>query len=195
MLWQVLFALLGLAALAFLSGRQPLSFQGAARRKFLLAAVAVNLWSAIALYLAGLSPLRSALYQLLADGLLLMAATDVREKRIYDVHFYPLLFCGGVGAFFPLDAAVWKYLLFLLVSGMLFLVTRRHSGLGKGDARMIACLCLYFPLSGWMEVLLMALLSAALFGLIGVARKKNDLKTELPFMPFLLLGVLLEFAF
>ena len=41
----------------------------------------------------------------------------------------------------------------------------------------------------------MALLSAALFGLIGVARKKNDLKTELPFMPFLLLGVLLEFAF
>lgn len=195
MLWQSLFAILGLTAAVLLSGHRPLSLQGAARRTFLLAAAGVNLWSAVGLYLSAVSPPRSALFLLLVNSLLMMAATDLREKRIYDIHFYPTLFFGAAGAFFPLSAAFGKYLLFLLAAGILFLAARRSAGFGKGDAGMIACLALYFPLSGWMEVLLIALLSAILFGLAGMVGKKSNLKTELPFMPFLLLGVLLEISF
>jgi prepilin signal peptidase PulO-like enzyme (type II secretory pathway) len=57
---------------------------------------------------------------------------------------------------------------------------------------MIACMSLFFPFSSWLEIMLVSLGVAMIYGLIGVAAKKKTMQTEFPFMPFLLIGVLLE---
>ena len=85
-----------------------------------------------------------------------------------------------------------RYALFLLLLGVLFLLSRKRPELGMGDSRMIACMALYFSMTGWMEIMVASLGCALLYGLGGIVLQKKNLKSELPFMPFLLLGVLIE---
>ena len=186
-------AALSWGADAALTSRRPFSLEGARRRICLLMALGVKLWTAAAL-LPDPSPVRACSWFFLANGLFLTAVTDLLEQMVYDVHFYALLLGGAVSAFLrPEISFPGNCLLFLAVLGVLFLISRRKPGLGMGDSRMIACMALYFPLSRWMEVLLLSLGAAMLYGLLGMVRKQKNLKTELPFMPFLLMGVLLEF--
>lgn len=189
----VLLAALGFGAVAYLAGRAPLELKGRARTWFLLTAAGVNLWTLAALWLqeAGLGEQLSWFF--LTNGMFLMAVTDLREKMTYDIHFYPLLLGGAAGAVFLAQGGMLgRFLTFLLLLGVLFLISRKKDGLGVGDSRMIACLALYFPLTGWMEIMLVSLGISMIYGLVGVARKKNTLKTEIPFMPFLLAAVLAE---
>jgi len=179
-------ALAGFAVSAVLGGRPPVSLEGRGRKWYLAAAAGVNLWIA-ACPEAGIGGV------LLGNALLWMAATDLRERALYDLHFYVLLLGGAACAFFQgAGGFVGRGALFLALFAVLFLVSRRNPGLGMGDSRVIAGLALYFPFSGWMEVMLVSLGGAMLWGLWGVLRKKKTMKTELPFAPFLLAGALAE---
>ena len=89
----------------------------------------------------------------------------------------------------------WALMLCLCFTGVMFLISRRNPGLGMGDGRMIACLALYFTASAWMEVILLALACALIYGVWGMLRKRSTLKTELPFAPFLLAAIMMEFLF
>lgn len=173
---------------ALLSGRRPLCLEGRKKWWFLTAAAAVNLWTT-------LSPGAKPGDVLLVNVLLWMAATDLRERMLYDVHFYILLLGGLIWtALQSLSLLTSRSLLFLVLLGVLFLASRKSGQLGMGDSRTIAALALYFPLSGWMEVMLLSLGGAMVWGVWGLLRKKKTMKTEFPFAPFLLAGVLIEYA-
>lgn len=194
-LTKIMLAVLSFGTAALLLGRAPLSLKGAERTKCAAAACAVNLWVLMTVCTREISLALQASRFFLANGLFLMTVTDLREKMVYDIHFYTLLLVGIASAFAePGNTFIARCLAFLLLFGVLFLVSRKSVGIGMGDIRMIACLALYFSLSGWMEVMLLSLGTAMIYGLAGVMRKKQTLKTEMAFIPFLLFAVLIEFV-
>ena len=156
---------------------------------YAVAVVILNLWCAIWLGQTGLVKL--LLHFTLANSLLLMTATDLKETMVYDIHFYVVLLTGVLGNLIQFNTLVPRLGFFLLLMGVFFLVSRRREELSAGDSRMIAVLALYYPFNEWMEVMLLALGSAMVYGIIGILRKKKTLKTQMPFMPFLLIGVLM----
>ncbi len=189
----VLLSALGFGLDALLCFRAPLTLEGKERRRFLIAAAAVNVWMLAAACLTGIPVKEQPSRFILANGLLLMTTTDLRERMIYDIHFYTLLLLGIAGLLYPpWNGMLGRVIFFLLLFGVLFLISRKKPGLGMGDSRIIACLALYLSTSRWMEVMILALGGAMLYGLFGVFRKKKTLKTEIPFLPFLLAGVLID---
>ena len=183
----------GCAAGWFLSARPPLCLKGRARLYCFALFCLANLW------IFGVSILRipqSSVYVqwvLLANTLAWMAVTDLHEQAVYDVHCAVLVLGGIVSAFFQLGGAFWtRTLAAAVIYVALWLSARKKNGLGMGDLRIIAALALYFPLSGWMESVLLSLLLTLISGVVYVMRRGGTWKTELPFMPFLLIGVLVE---
>lgn len=192
-LWNIGFALMGCGIVSVLMRKKPVSLTGTQLRWAQAAALFVNCWIAAAGGKNGYSAMLCLSRVLIINGLLLMTITDLKERMVYDIHFYVLLLAGAATAFFQPEAGfIGMYLFFLLLFGVLFLAARKNDGLGMGDSRMIACLALYFPFSRWMEVMLLSLGTALVYGLIGIVRKKKTLKTAMPFFPFLLIGVLIE---
>lgn len=189
MMWNVLMAAGGFVGVALLSGAAPLHLAEKVRGYCLLTAAAVNGAAAAAFW--NLDAMTAAARVYLINLLLLTAVTDLKERQIYDLHFYALVLGGMVSAFLE-EGTFARYALFLLLLGVLFLLSRKRPELGMGDSRMIACMALYFSLTGWMEIMVASLGCALLYGLGGIVLRKKNLKSELPFMPFLLLGVLIE---
>lgn len=195
MAWiTILLAVTGMSVLFVLAGRRPLTLEGRKRKWFLLGAAAVNLLAAAALLLGeGNVPWQISRFYLI-NGMYLAAATDLLEKSVYELHYRLLLLGGAISAFLQEGTTFFAmYLTFGVLYGLLFLVSRRNGQLGMGDSQMIACLALYFPLPRWTEVVLLALLGAMLCGLAGIAMKKKTIKSELPFIPFLLGGTIIEY--
>lgn len=192
---SAIFALLGWSVDMMAGGRPPLQLKR--KRTILLyrlAAAAVNLWTLAALWRTEFSISKAVSWTILANILFLMTATDLLERMVYNIHLYLMLLGGVTISMFTFEAAViGRYIFFLLLFGILFLVSRKKKGLGSGDSRVIACMALYFPFSQWMEIMLLALGSALLYGVAGILRKKKSLRTEVPFMPFMLFGTLSEF--
>jgi prepilin signal peptidase PulO-like enzyme (type II secretory pathway) len=188
-----LLAVLGFAADALLLRVKPFCLGGREWQKYLLFAGVVNLWAFGALLASDVNTPLKVSYFLLVNGLFLMTVTDLREQQVYDLHFIILLLVGLISAFFQAKTPFWlMYLTFFIIFGVLFIISKINSSLGQGDSRMIACMSLFFPFSSWLEIMLVSLGVAMIYGLIGVAAKKKTMQTEFPFMPFLLIGVLLE---
>jgi len=174
----------------FLGGKPPLHLQGRKKKWYIAATAGINVWCAFAL---GSWPVVSKCAILILTNLLLMiSVTDLSEKMVYDIHFYPLLLVGVLGILMDLAALVVRGIVFALLSAVFFLTTRNKKEIGTGDTRLIASLALYFSFSRWVEVMLIALGAAAVYGVIGIFRKKRTMHSELPFVPFLLAGVLLD---
>lgn len=186
-------AALGCCACFILARYAPLRLSGAALRRFRVCALAVNAAALAALWGNADSAALAASRFFLLNMLLFCAATDLRELAVYDVHTYLLLLGGGVGAVFVFGAGFpVQYLAFGVSCAVLRLASRRGARFGAGDCRVIAAMALYFPLSRWMEVMLLSLFGAMLWGIAWVAVRRKTLRDELPFMPFLLVGVLIE---
>lgn len=185
---------LGVALVAVSLRLPPFGLRGQAWGKGLAVAAVVNLWLAAMLgFKTEFYPLLPAYFWLI-NCLYLAVLTDIKSHEVYDLHFYALLVGGAVSAFWQPSVKFWLlYLSFLLLLAVLSIVAARRADLGMGDARMIACMALYFPFTRWLEVMLMALGLAMLYGLFGVLTKRKTMQTAFAFMPFLLLGVLLEF--
>ena len=75
-----------------------------------------------------------------------------------------------------------------LFLGLICLLKKEHFGLG--DFKLL-CVCGFFVgMPGIFYLFFRGLVAAALYGLVQMGRRKADLKTEFPFVPFLLFGVL-----
>lgn len=177
----------------FLAGKKPLELTEKKKTYFLVAAVAVNLWMAAAFFLRETEPAVQVCKWFATNVMLMAAATDLLEMAVYDLHFRVLLLGGAVSAFLQAGVRFWEmYLLFGLLYGVLRLVSKKKQ-LSMGDSQIIACLALYFPLARWAEVLFLALLCAMIYGLAVIVRKKKTVKSEMPFIPFLLIGMLVDY--
>lgn len=167
---------------------QPGQFMGIAGALNLIAALLLSRMFGETAYTATLF--------ILLNGLLLMTVTDLKEGMVYDLNLCPLLLCGVFSAFCNPDGS-WMaiMLLFFLLGGVLLVLGRRASaGLGMGDAKALACVCLYFSYGRLVQVLFLSLFFSLIVGGVWVVAAKKSIKAEIPFMPFLLAGVLAGLA-
>ncbi len=91
---------------------------------------------------------------------------------------------------------LWNALLGGSVVLILMLISAfvMKNGLGGGDIKLMSALGLYFGFSGLFSLLILSFLPAALFGLLLLMRRKANIKTGLPFAPFVFTGLSAAYA-
>lgn len=184
---------LGCGAVIVLTGKRPLSLTGRTKTKCVVCGCLLNI---LLLFCSGVdytAPPLAVSRVFLVNVLFLQAATDVKEKNVYSIHFCFLLGGGLISAFFLPQSSFWEvYLIFFALLAILSLASKKREDLGGADSRTISVVALYFAFSQWVEIMITSLGIALLYGVILMVGKKQSLKTEIPFMPFLLVGVMLE---
>ena len=137
--------------------------------------------------------------------LILLAIEDIREKKIMIIP--PLLFCAYIFVMhivFP-TLEISEMLFGVLFGGIMILVSIMTKGkIGMGDAVIYACMI--GPFFGGLKalaVLFTATLASAVFSLFCIVRMKKRQgalgvgtyvkETEIPFVPFTLIGAAVEF--
>ena len=139
-----------------------------------------------------------AIFCVVGPALVIITAIDIKHKRIPDIIILPgIVFGLAAGSYLVglKDSSIG-----LLVGGGTFLLTsevyyrvRGRVGMGGGDIKFIAAVG---ALLGWQQVVLVIFLSAlagSLVGLVGLATKKINVMSQIPFGPFLAGGTLVAY--
>ena len=145
--------------------------------------------------------------------LIVIVAYDVKHKIIPDMLAYMFAALGFARlgfdyAFFPgaIPPNAWDFLAGPILAAplaLLWLVSRGR-WIGLGDAKLTLGIGWFLGLSAGLDALLLGFWIGAVFGILLLAlstlgqssffrRKKITLKTEIPFAPFLILGLFLAF--
>ncbi len=123
--------------------------------------------------------------------LLALMTIDIEHYLLPDQLTLSLLWLGLLvnldGFFVPLQQAVVGaiigYCLLWAIDSLYFLI-RKKNGIGQGDWKLLAALGAWFGGSAALYILVVAVILATLFGLIGLLGKKLKLHSEVPFGPF-----------
>lgn len=144
-----------------------------------------------------------AYYATVFSLLLIIATYDIRHKIVPDILSIFLGILGFLGLFFFKDFAFYphlpSYLEFfagpIIATPFAFLwLISKGTWMGLGDAKLALGLGWILGLSTVFSATVMAFWIGALYGLLLVIfSKKYKMKSELPFVPFLTLGVFLVF--
>lgn len=191
MRWSIVASLVWIPLQVFCCHRQPLNLAGRNAKIYLSCVIVLNL--ALTVLLWQEKNWANALGWITASNILAATATtDLQEKMIYDLHALILLGTGLVVTFFG-SGGKWlaRIVVSLLLFCVFFLVSRRGA-VGMGDCQIMACLALFFPLARWMEIVILALGSATLYGIVSVILGKKAWKTQMPFAPYLAAGLYAE---
>ena len=115
---------------------------------------------------------------------------DIRKKELPRIF---LLGCGLLCALLVLQGKPgWGELLMGLLPGVVLWAAGKLSGcIGEADAVLVLCLGAMYGLSGSGELLMYALLLAAVAAIILISLKHAGKRSTLPFVPFLFAGFLL----
>lgn len=126
------------------------------------------------------------IYGILATMLVYCSATDIRSRKVYARVLF--LYAGAgliLQVVWPLTGVVTK-LAGIGMGGVIIALSRlTGGGIGTGDGGVLCVMGLYIGFYENLEVFLLALLLAAVWGIVLMLRKKAGRKTELPFVPFL----------
>lgn len=137
--------------------------------------------------------------------LIVISVYDIRHKIIPDklsvilaiLSFIGLFFFSGYG-FNPHLPKLWEYLSGLVISvpfGLLWLCSK-GKWMGLGDAKLTVGLGWLVGISRMISGVVLSFWIGALMGLALIFTSgRHSLKSEIPFAPFLVLGVLLAFIF
>lgn len=125
------------------------------------------------------------------------AYEDVKHRKI---EWKSVLSFGAAGIFLQSGTGLegLKEALFGMVPGVLLLLVAKLSreAVGYGDGFLVTAAGIYAGLQKTFELLLGAVIAAAVYGTLMLVRRKADRKTELPFVPFVLFsyvgGMLIE---
>jgi leader peptidase (prepilin peptidase) / N-methyltransferase len=146
-----------------------------------------------------------AYYAVMFSILLVIAVYDFKHKIIPDVlsyffgaiAFVGLFFFTGYG-FYPHVPSVLEFLSGILLAlpfALLWLVSK-GTWMGLGDAKLALGLGWLLGFGRILSGAVVAFWSGAVIGLILIVfSKKYGIKSEIPFAPFLVLGVLVAFLF
>ncbi|WP_333772905.1 A24 family peptidase [Streptomyces sp. IBSBF 3136] len=140
-----------------------------------------------------------AVWLLLAPVWVLLAAVDLRVRRLPDPLTLPLaataLALLGLAALLPEHAGHWLTALYgalALGAGYFVLFLVNSAGMGFGDVKLALGAGAVLGWYGWPTVLLgtfAGFLLGALYGGALVVARRADRRTAIPFGPFLLAGV------
>ncbi|EKD85636.1 MAG: hypothetical protein ACD_37C00671G0018 [uncultured bacterium] len=140
----------------------------------------------------------SIYYLTIVSSLVVVFFTDLKYGIILDKVTFPLVFTVFLWLLFQditslpehLLSAVGSFIFFLLI----FLLTR-GKGMGLGDVKFSFVLGLTLGISGTILALYIAFLTGGIIGFILIIWKKKNLKTAVPFGPFLVVGFLISLFF
>ncbi|MCX6753266.1 MAG: prepilin peptidase [Candidatus Nomurabacteria bacterium] len=146
-----------------------------------------------------------AYYATLFSLLMVVAVYDIRHKIIPDVlsFVFGLVSFGGIffflnGNYYIHTPGLFEYLSGLILAApfAFFWLVSRGRWMGLGDAKLALGLGWMLGLSFGLSALVLAFWLGALFGIILLfISKKHNIKSEIPFAPFLIIGTLLVFLF
>lgn len=95
-----------------------------------------------------------------------------------------LISSNWIGSLFKVGTA-------LIVFGMMFLISRISKGVGFGDVKLFGVIALLLDFDMFFATIFYGLVISLLFGIILIKRKKTNMKYELPFAPFVSIGMIL----
>lgn len=146
-----------------------------------------------------------AYYAVIFSLLLVIAVYDLKHKIIPDTLALVLGILSFLGLFFFVNFNFYPHLpsLFQFSSGILIALPfalmwllSKGKWMGLGDAKLALSFGWLLGFSYALSGLVLAFWSGAIVGLLLVAlSKSHGLKSEIPFAPFLVLGVILTFLF
>ncbi len=146
-----------------------------------------------------------AYYATMFSILLVIAVYDFKHKIIPDTLAFIFGLIAFIGLFFFADFIFYPHLPSILefLSGLLLALpfaflwlVSKGSWMGLGDAKLALGLGWLLGFSRLLSGAVIAFWSGAIVGLILIAfSKKHGIKSEIPFAPFLVLGVLIAFLF
>jgi leader peptidase (prepilin peptidase)/N-methyltransferase len=135
--------------------------------------------------------------------LLICSVIDLHRQIIPDVLSLPLIALTPVVVYFHPDLDVWSAFWgvvggggVLYIIAWLYYFARREAGLGFGDVKFLAGIGGWLGYQSLFPTLFVASITGALTGLgIMLVTRSADLKTRLPFGPFLALGATIHLLF
>jgi len=146
-----------------------------------------------------------AYYAAIFSLLLVIAVYDLKHKIIPDALVLVLGILSFVGLFFfvnynfhPHFPSILEFLSGILIAlpfALLWLFSK-GKWMGLGDAKLAISFGWLLGISAALSGLVLAFWSGAIVGLVLIAfSKRHGMKSEIPFAPFLVLGVILTFLF
>lgn len=164
------------------------SMKNTARPAAAVAAGWIGLW-----YLLGFT-MEFAVYAVALLYIIVLTITDLREKIIPNEFVIAMGVTGLVLLpFNPFVNLLSAVLGMLIVGGILALASRVTKGqVGMGDAKLFLVLGLFFGLKGSFMILMYSLVISGIVGLALITLKRATRKTVLPFVPFVLCGLIIE---
>jgi len=138
-----------------------------------------------------------AWWLLLGFFMLILAVYDIRHHILPDAFSYLFIALALVGNIFLKQTTPMFFLLSLLPALFLLLLNLASRGrwMGLGDAKLMLGGGLFLGFPGILSALFFAFWSGSLFGLAFILLKRYSFKSEIPFGPFLILGMLIAFFF
>ena len=132
------------------------------------------------------------LMDIFVNLLIVMGIEDSSSKQIDSKLSVMSLALGIIISFFVPDSDFWKIIVISAVIGLaLYLISKKSKeAIGKGDVICITATTLCFSLSNVFACIIYSLLICMIYGVIQLLRKKIDKKQSIPFIPFLILGIL-----
>lgn len=118
------------------------------------------------------------------------AIIDLRKKEIY---MFPVVIAGVIGIFvnvFVLKTDIKALLMGFLIGIIVAVISIiSKGGIGMGDALILGVCGIYYGFDETFRIYFIALVMAALIGLILLIKNPQNRKRQIPFIPFIFLGM------
>ncbi len=158
----------------------------------LIIIIGLNIY--LMIFIKGMSIYFSVIYLAAEFILMILSFWDIKEKEIPVIYIYCLLLCCGIMMLInPYCNIINNIITGVIITGVLALFYRlKKESVGLGDIEVIAALSFSFGYPHIFNILFTALFISMIFGIILLIIKRAKLKTEIPFIPFLCLSVILN---
>lgn len=126
---------------------------------------------------------------------LLLSAIDIRTHQIPDSF---LIYIGVSQLLYrlcvmPLEGLLWELLTGVVVGVLLLILSILTKGnFGMGDAKLLGLTAVFTGASYLIQIIFWGMLCAFVYSIYLLACKKGNKKTELPFVPFLMGGMIVH---
>ena len=161
------------------------------------AGITVLLISVIVPGIKGSVSLYNGMFLTFISILLLLGAEDLQEMQIDKTMLIVLWATGIVTAFTVPEGVVWKILLFsFILTAVIYLISvKSGESVGKGDVFAIGAVSMCFTFNNVFSCMIYSLLPCLVFGIMRVIVKKDDKNQKIPFIPFLVFGMVMNLLF
>ncbi|MCQ2460535.1 MAG: prepilin peptidase [Clostridia bacterium] len=118
---------------------------------------------------------------------------DLRTREIRNIYFFFLILMKAIYLFVFREEKSFLSSFVSLLSAILILLLCRivsKEGMGVGDIKLLIGIAFYLGFELFLRDLFLISLGSLLFSLFLLATKQANRKTELPFVPLILLGTI-----